>query len=922
MNTGISRKVQPELKDLGVIILSSYLLSVGHAAERSLPVIFTALSCGAALPVSALDVFSFSRNPGSSAEASSLASSLSSCHHLMEDTEDFPAFRSMIFFQSCIPVFRDLRNFSSDPDTSLLFDALRGKGLPFSFQSDREAVEWCFADLLSRPGDPSVQTFFSWMSGIASSAKGKDPVRLTILADLSDPYASGLTLVLLPFIRDFLSDRSVSVFISLLALAETSSPMPETFFPVLSSSLRDLDSRSLLRQSDDEPSYGADAMWLLSLPSSMVKDPDSHCVTALAAARILGQICSMEQLPASGFHTREIDGTLSLASLRGDAPAFTAFLRSSVWMLSDLIPAIRTYLSAPARLRSIAMNPRTGMFRRLFSGSGQDSLSGDLLLLESTLRTFLTGVLSFVRSIPAALRPSGENASLWQQAVNACGRYITVSSEYDVSAAEARESGLDSVRPVHRVSMADTEEELLLRKIQQMERQLEDESRALDKCLSSLGGYRALQVRLDCYNRCSAALKDARVKAGSSPDGLDHLSLMKRARRVRLLEAAVARCREDLYPATVQAALSKHPSGKTDTADPYAFCPLSPAGCRALESFLAGTGENSQPVLSVDTAAPEADPKSRLKALVSLCRDVSPARPVPFLFAQAYAVCTDELVSARFLSDGLMPDVPLLPDVIAETPLLRICDFLSRIPGQPAREHETAELRGIIAMLLLREYHRRDSSEASLVCNCCLPDASMVLDYWLSSRRAERVYIISLEQHDVRLPFAIILPGQEFIAARRTAAHSDLVPSFVTWYDREKGSFMDPCRYLGEGDRLLLKRRISSFLEVIGSGEAPLVSFLRDFLKELSRDPEPFSADNHLKTRLQAVCGLFTLSAYQSSLTKQYCFYEHFLASDELGSCITGQNDFPPDPCTEIPENAMYLYRSVPFARDFAVYRV
>ena len=67
------------------------------------------------------------------------------------------------------------------------------------------------------------------------------------------------------------------------------------------------------------------------------------------------------------------------------------------------------------------------------------------------------------------------------------------------------------------------------------------------------------------------------------------------------------------------------------------------------ESFLAGTGENSQPVLSVDHAAPEADPKSRLKALISLCRDASPARPVPFLFAQVYAVCTDELVSARFL---------------------------------------------------------------------------------------------------------------------------------------------------------------------------------------------------------------------------------------------------------------------------------
>ena len=99
-----------------------------------------------------------------------------------------------------------------------------------------------------------------------------------------------------------------------------------------------------------------------------------------------------------------------------------------------------------------------------------------------------------------------------------------------------------------------------------MEQQLEDESRALEKALSSLGGYRALQVRLDCYNRCTAALKDAREKAVASTDGLDHLSLMKRARRVRLLEAAVDRCREDLYTASVQAALSMRPSAGSSRA--------------------------------------------------------------------------------------------------------------------------------------------------------------------------------------------------------------------------------------------------------------------------------------------------------------------------------------------------------------------
>ncbi len=838
----------------------------------------------------------------------------------MEDLEDFPVFRTGISFKSCTPVFRDLHHLTSDPETRLLFDALRGKGLPFSSVSDREAVEWFFAELLSRPEDPSIHPFISWLSGTASSSGDKRPVRLSVLADLSDPYAAGITLVLLPFIRDFFRDHSVPAFISLLALAETSSPMPESFFPVLSSSLGDIEARTLLRQSDNEPLHGADAAWLLSLPSSMVKDPDSHQISSLAAARVLGRICSVEQLPAAGLHTREIDGTLSLASLRDEAPAFTAFLRASVWMISDLIPAIRTYLSAPARLRSIAMNPRTSMFRRLFSMAGRsnhDHLSGDLDLLESSLKAFLTKVLTFVRSVPAALRPSGQNASLWQQAVNTCGRYITVASEYDVSAAEARESGLDTVRPVHRDSMADTEEEQLVRKLQQMKQQLAEESNALEKCLSSLGGYRALQVRLDCYNRCNTALKDAREKAAASPESLDHLSRMKRVRRVRLLEAAVTRCREDLYPATVQTSLSRHPADDSASSpDPYAFCPLSPDGCRILESFLSGGGETPQHIFPVDSASPDPDPKTRLKSLVSLCRDATPLRPVPFLFAQAFSVCAEELTSARFRSDGLMPDVPLLPDVIAETPLLRIRDILSRIPGQNAREQQTAELRGILAMLFLREYRRRESSEASLSCTCCQTGNSIVLDYWLSSRHTDKAYIISLEQNGISLPFAVILPGQEFSAARRTAAHAGYIPSFVTWYDREKDAFADPCHYLGDGDLLLLRKQLSLFLKAISSAETPLVSFLRDFLHDLSRDPEPFTADPHLKTRLQAVCGLRALAAYETSLTKEYCFYEHFLVSDELGSCITGQMDFPPDPCTEIPENAMYLYCGVPFARE------
>ena len=897
--------------------MSSFLLSVGDAAGCSLPVVFTALSCGAALSVPSLSVFSLSRAQDSSAEAESLVSSISACRALSGEAGGFCVFPSGISFGSCVPVFRDLRNISGDPDTSLLFDALRGKGLPLSARLDRESAEWCFADLLSRPEDESLQPFFSWLSGIAASPEQEDPARLTVLADLSDPFASGVTLALLPFLRSFFEKRSV--YITLLALAETLSPLPESFFPSLSAALQALEDRSLLRLTEEETPHGADAMWLLSLPSSMVRDADSHRVTALAAARLIGVLSGGETPPPPGFHTKQIDGTLSIASLGEQASSFAAFLRASVWLLSDLLPALRTHISHPGRLRSLAMNPRNALFRRLFPSGGNtiSELSGNIALLESALKTILSEILSFLRSVPDALRPSGENASLWQQAVNACGRYITVASEYDTSAAEARESGLDTVRPVHRVSMADTDEEQLIRRLQDMNRQLEDEIRAKEDILSSLGGYRSFQVQLDCYNRCVAALKEAREKAALPAEGLDHLSLLKRERRVRLLEAAVARCRSDLSPASLQSSISAPPSAKPSDTGPYAFCPLNADYCRALESLLAASGEDTVPgIPPLFPSVPDPDPKARVRALAASCGEDSPARPLPFLFEKVLSVCREELAGVRFHPDTLMPAVPLLPDVIVDSPLLRLKDVLSRMPGLPVREEEISAQRGVLAMILLRQYRRRLSSEASLACSCCVPGASPVLRYWLSAHRTDKAYILSLEREDVSLPFALVIPGRAFLPARRIAAHADLVPSFVTWYDPESDVFLDPCAFLGEADRLLLKELLSSYISALGSSDSSLAVLLREFHQELSREPEPFAADEHLRIRLCAAFGLRNLSAYEPSLTRETCAYEHFLASDLAGSCLTGQDDFPASLCTDIPEDVLYMYRGVPFARE------
>ena len=89
-----------------------------------------------------------------------------------------------------------------------------------------------------------------------------------------------------------------------------------------------------------------------------------------------------------------------------------------------------------------------------------------------------------------------------------------------------------------------------------MRQQLEDEDKSRQEILSRLGGYRAFQVRLDCYSRCVAALKEAKEKNSIPDSQADHLTLLKRERRVRLLEAAVVRCRDELYAASMQASVS------------------------------------------------------------------------------------------------------------------------------------------------------------------------------------------------------------------------------------------------------------------------------------------------------------------------------------------------------------------------------
>ena len=560
--------------------LSSFLCCIGDAAERLLPGLFTAFSCCAAPSAGDLDIFCLSSGKNGIEETGALASDLTAIHHLTQPKENRSLFPCTFKLDTCSPLFRSAHEMSETPETSLLFSVLRGKGLPFSYQTDREAVEWAFSDLLSRPDDPSILPFIRWLEKISTVPDSED-VRLTCMADLSDPFSAGIALSFLCHTDRYFKNRPVSVYF--IALAEPRSPLPDSFVSTLYGSLQAMEERKLLRSVDDAAERCVEAAWILSMPSSMIESTDSFLFLAPFAARIIGKISGRNDPPSPGLHTVETEGLLSLSMLRENAGDFAEAMSLFVWLVSDILPAAQNYLSRPARLRSISVNLRTSVFRRVFSSqSSGGNLEDTLRLIERTVKKLISLVLRYLRSVPSSLRLTPENAELWQKAVDACGRTVTVAAEYDLSSSEAHESGLDAVRPVHRVSMADTDEEQLIHRLEDIKAQLDNETKARNAVLSSLGGYRSIQVRMDCLNRCKKALNDAQAKAAAVSVSADRLAVLKLERRIRLLTAAVSRCESELTPESLSAAVSLPPQAGRPDKDPYLGTVFIPESCHIL----------------------------------------------------------------------------------------------------------------------------------------------------------------------------------------------------------------------------------------------------------------------------------------------------------------------------------------------------
>ena len=902
--------------------MSNFLISIGNFPEQALPTVCSALSCGAAKHFSSLEIFHLSSRAVDKS-LSSFVRSLSGFHEfLSENGSDIPLFPTRFSFSSCTAVLPQYREFSSGGDPSLLLSALRGRNMPLSYKTDREAVEWAFSYLLTEKPNSSCEELYHFVDRIQEALSEGGKVRLALLCDISDCFSAAAALVLLPWLRSRLSGKGLHI--ALVALAAPSAPASPSFVPDIRSVIRDLKDRSLVPVNEDESPAGADVMWFVSLPSTLVENDDSHRLVFLSAARIMGRYFASERLPASGLHTRRITGALSMYNLQDEAVPFASFLLFSSWLLSDLLPSVTSALQHDSHLRPLRLNSRHNLLSRIFEGMPPEEVSASVAGLQDAVRTVLHECISLVQSVPQPLRYSEEMESSWKKAVDTCGRFITVASEYDVARKDMEESGLGNVRPVHRDSLDDTEEEILVARVGQMADQMNAEKEARDAVLSGIGPFRAFQAKLDCMKRCEAALASACEKIASAPAADDHLTLARRERRVKLLQAAVDRCSSELLSAPDAPSVT---AGPVSGPERYLPVGLSVRGFNALKKYLSLPADESAlrelkdsiPYLIEDCSLPDA--RSLMKSFQQVCRsDPYESRDNPFgyMLSRAWNVCHSLMSDYRFHSLGDLPEVPLLPDLIPTSPLLTLSGLLSLLHDQTpdADIPDPGELRGLLAMLVLRVYKRRSAGEAAFSA-ASVSGTSPFLKYWLDARHTGNAGVFSLTDADgLEVPFLIAVPGRELIPARRNASHAAVIPSFVTWYRAENDSFVDPVPFLSEGDRMVMKAWLSGILSSLPDNTAgSLKDFISAFNEDIGSEKPSDKTDKSLGIRLTAVNGLRNIPAYHDSLTKTACAYENGLAEDRIASGITG-NSCPAVSCKGFPEEVIYLWRGTPFARE------
>ena len=901
--------------------MKACLITVGSAADRAVPAIASAFSCGITCRAEELNIYRITESaPSGLTEA--FLNDLNTCRTMFAGQKDMVWFRTAFSLYTAQPYMPSADELCVCENDRLLLSALRGENMPLSYRTDAEAAGWGF--ICGSVNAPDSHPLSVLKHDLSAAISDGDHPRIMLMYDLCSGFSSGVAAEIIRVLRSEFGDALG--FLGALGLTNAAPSTTESDMSAARSSLEQLASGGLLRDREHASPAGLDAFWLLGLPSSFIADEDAYRILSYAAARILAEVFAGNDPSASGVCTRKLDGTLTLQVLGNEARQTVAFVRGAVWCLSDLMPALKSFLARPVSLRSLAPSTKDGLFRKIFRQDNRTACEpADIQILERALKAILLELLTLLRTLPVSLRSAGENADMWQQAVRVCGQAVTVASEYDVCRREADDAGIGKVMPVHRASMADTEEEEALRKLDDMSDQLSAVLEERNKVFTSIGGFRARQALEDCLSRCVSAEETAKRRLSVMPSDTqeDRFRIALQERRVRMLNAAVGRCRSDLAGMASLPALSGKPVCRAVSSSPFSGEILNESAAGQILQLITSDGQDADiAARELQSQAGElfkgyrlGDGKTLLKALAASFRRSDASSPLASMIAAVFSVCASDTAQMRILRDDSVPEMYLLPDMSGYEESDTLSSVLKALLPV-GRACDAAPERGMLAALLLMQYRRRTSETAMIEYTAVSKDHSLLAKVILFARKVASATVVSLRKGDLRLPFALLEPGIGLETARLTPLHMDMLPDFVTWRDYSKpAGLTDPCAGLFESDRRILTEQLTRMRSVLKGAEThPLNVFLQSMYQDITRHRSERS-DPLLPKRLKAVCGLQRLPAWKADLERVPAFYEHFIRNDDLCAYLCGTDSVPASRC-DVEDEILYRYRGSPIARE------
>ena len=900
--------------------MKTNLLMIGDHSGKLIPSLISAAVLQGAGKLSVLDIFHL-RTTEAPPSYESFAEDLASCRRALgpEAAAAYP----LHFQVSCqsefisLPEYQEL--WKNEQNQSLL-SALRGTGVPFSLGTDREAAFWVCASVLKNVSE-KLPLFSGWIDEINRSAES-DSLALTLLFDPTNALEAGIAMAFIRGLRHMVSGKEL--FLTLIAADQTNASHPEERNHSVLSFLRQLKEYHLFRDGKTDGD-GADALWLLSLPSSFAgaEEMDSAWL-AFPIVQILLQCASGDPSLHRGVCLYSLSDDVAWNPLNRNSLPLRAFLRTAVWFVSTVSPACRALSDSNAEKRG-ALSIQRGALARFLGKKQKDQpqLLLDFPCFQRLLSELLQQLIRQLHSLPSSLIPSEEAETQWRDAVNACGRAVTTASEYDVLKAEADESGLSRVMPVHRSSLEDTDEEKMLRRLDDLAEKLDSQIAGRNEFFRILGGYRSFQVIRDCREKCAiaAAVSLQRLERLKSVSDSEHIAILAEERRLKKLQAAIRRCEKDLKEFCEKGLDRSLPSGN-------GFARPSP------EAVFLGADLRSQlqERLSGNLSA-EKNLRDHFSELIPKCPfpdEKTMTRKILKAYESAELTGTMDLFSIAWRTireeetppdpesfSSLLPEVYLLPDLHPEAKVSELSELIAMFPIQ-AEAEEDHNISGLFAYLLLLQYRQFVSDRLALSFATLEGSRSELIAAWLDIHSVPEASVVSVRQKDISLPFGIILPHKGLIPAKFGKEHGSFIPPHFPWYNRDSMKFENPEGLLFGPDRQILQQ---AFGLLKGETEADFPGMPERPVPEAEDgDPRPISGEAALSSDfsifMQSVYGLWEYKQFRSVLSRHVLHYEAMsTGKDPLLSLLAGRTlslSIPAD----AGDIAYYYWKEIPFVRE------